>query len=468
MVTQCTQQRFGFQRISKLKVEAQFNGGSIVSDGGGLLLREVEKRTGILQQFARLFSDGRDPSRIEHSCWELLAQRIYALALGYEDLNDHDLLREDLLLATLVEKEDPTGQHRRCRQDQGKALAGKSTLNRLELYEAGDRYKKIRVDWEASQRFFVHRFLESFPQPTEPLILDLDATDDPLHGAQEGRFFHGYYNCYCYLPLYIFCQGFPLWAELRSSNIDASAGAVEALEIVVAEIQTKWPEAEIWIRGDSGFARQAIMAWCEDHQVDYVLGLAKNSRLIEEIEPELEHVASQYEQTQEPTRTFAEFLYRTRKSWSRSRRVIAKAEHLSKGRNPRFVVTSLSSEHYPARDLYEQIYCARGDVENRIKEQQLALFAGRTSSSKMAANQLRLWFATVAYLLVHQLRRLGLEGTSMARAQCDTIRLRLLKIGSQVRISIRRIFFSMASGYPHADLFAQVHGNLIRAGPVLT
>ncbi len=399
MSTKCNLRSFEFQVLGRRSVVGRFDGGKITSDGGGLLLREVEKRTGIVGGLAQCFRDERQQNWIEHSVEELVRQRVYALALGYEDLNDHDELREDFLLATLVEKEDPTGESRVQERDRGKPLAGKSTLNRLELYsegEAKDRYKRIAVDGEGVERFLVRMFLESRRPVPERIVLDLDATDDPLHGQQEGRFFHGYYKCYCYLPLYIFCEGFPLHAELRRSNIDASEGAVKALEKIVGQIRKSWPQVKILIRGDSGFAREEIMAWCEAHGVDYMLGLAKNPRLVREIEEPLQQVKQEYEGHQVSSRTFAEFQYRTLKTWTRSRRVVAKAEHLAKGSNPRFVVTSLSSQQCEARRLYEEIYCARGDMENRIKEQQLALFADRTSSTKMQANQLRLWFSTVA------------------------------------------------------------------------
>ena len=370
----------------------------------------------------------------------------------------------------MVEKEDPTGQNRRQEQDKGKPLAGKSTLNRLELHPGGesqDRYKKIGVDEAAVERFLVKVFLDRYETPPARITVDLDATDDPLHGHQEGRFFHGFYNCYCYLPLYMFCGGFPLCAQLRVSNIDASEGTVEVLERMVGQIRERWPQVEILIRGDSGFAREKIMAWCEANGVDYLLGLAKNKRLLREIEKEQERARAGFERRGQPTRIFAEFSYRTRKSWSRSRRVVAKAEHLAKGANPRFIVTSLSREQIKARPLYERVYCARGDMENRIKEQQLDLFADRTSSSKMRANQLRLWFSTVAYLLLHLFRELGLKGTEMAKAQCGTIRLKLLKIGAQVKVSVRRILVAFAVGYPYQRIFAQVYENLLRVSPVL-
>jgi hypothetical protein len=459
MKTQCNSETFEFQALKARQVVARFDGGRITSDGGGLLLRETNRVTGLIEQLAQCFWDGRDGRFIRHSVPELIAQRVYGLALGYEDLNDHDELREDELLGVLVEKSDPA-----------ETLAGKSTLNRLELTTNGrDRYKKVVVDEEAVEGFFVEMYLKSRRRAPRRIILDLDATDDPLHGKQEGRFFHGFHGCYCYLPLYIFSDdGYPLWAQLRSSNIDAAAGSVEAVEPIVGQIRKRWPKVKILLRADSGFAREELMAWCEEHSVDYVFGLAKNPRLIRQIEEALEQARQEFEQSGKPARRFCDFTYITLKSWSRQRRVIAKAEHLVKGSNPRFIVTSLSAQDYPARDLYERTYCRRGDMENRIKEQQLALFADRTSSSKMKANQLRLWFSTAAYLLLHQLRRLGLKGTRMARAQCNTIRLKLLKIGAQIKISVRRILISLASGYPYERIFLQAYRNLIRAGPIRT
>lgn len=458
MSTECKSKTFQFQAINRRKIVGRFDGGRITSDGGGLLLRETARRTGLLTDLAQCFWDARDGRFIEHTVEQLVSQRVYGLALGYEDLNDHDELRNDELLGVLVEKSDP-----------GQKLAGKSTLNRVELTTDGkDCYKKVVVDEEAVEQFLVRMYLNSRRRAPKKIILDLDATDDPLHGQQEGRFYHGYYRNYCYLPLYIFTgDGYPVWAQLRRSNIDASEGAVEAVEKIVAQIRQRWPEVEIWLRADSGFAREELMAWCEANQVDYVFGLAKNSRLAAEIEDALEEAHQQYQESGKPARLFREFSYATLKTWSRERRVIGKAEHLAKGSNPRFIVTSLSARQSPARALYEQIYCARGEMENRIKEQQLDLFADRTSSHRMKANQLRLWFSTAAYLLLHQLRRLGLKGTAMARAQCHTIRLKLLKIGAQIRISVRRVLISLASGYPYERIFAQVYSNLQRAGPVL-
>jgi len=444
---------------------ARFDGGRITSDGGGLLLREVERRTGVIRQFAACFTDHRDPRLIEHHVEELVGQRVYGLALGYEDLNDHDELRRDPLLATLVGKVDPTGAHRLRDRDAGKALAGKSTLNRLELTTADagptSRYKKIVIDGAAVDRLFVNVFLHAFRKAPRQIVLDLDATDDPLHGNQEGRFFHGFYGNYCYLPLYIFCGEFLLCARLRRSNIDASSGTVDELQRIVGQIRATWPSVRIIIRADSGFAREEIMTWCEAQAVDYVLGLAKNTRLKRALSKELREAKREHAQTGAPARVFKDFTYKTRKSWSRRRRVVGKAEHLSGGPNPRFVVTSIPKDDTDARALYEDVYCARGDMENRIKEQQLGLFADRTSTATMRANQIRLWLSSVAYVLLHALRRLGLQGTTLAKAQCDTIRLKLLKIGAQVRVTVRKIWVSLASGSPYATIFEKTYLNLL-------
>jgi hypothetical protein len=444
-------------------VRGRFDGGAITSDAGGLLLREVEKRTKIIAQFAACFTDYRDSERIEHTVKELVAQRVYGLALGYEDLNDHDQLRQDPLLAVLVEKPDPSGESRARERDQGKALAGKSTLNRLELtgevVNEEERYKKIAMDQEAVDRMLVEVFLQAHREPPQQIILDLDCTDDPVHGNQEGRFFHGYYGQYCYLPLYIFCGEHLLCARLRPSNIDASAGSRKELERIVVQIRQTWPDVKITLRGDSGFCREELMVWCEQNQVDYVLGLAKNERLQAEIAPEREQAAAEYAATGQAVRVFKEFTYQTRESWSRARRVVAKAEHLEKGSNPRFVVTSLTPEAWEARALYEELYCARGEMENRIKEQ-LSLFADRTSTAFLRSNQIRLYFSSVAYLLVEALRRLGLREMEWAQAQCSTIRLKLLKIGALIRVTVRKVWVSMAGGYPYAELFAGVYAQL--------
>jgi len=469
MKTECSQESFGFHALGSREVVGRFDGGQITSDGGGLLLRETEQATGIIDQFAACFTDHRDPDLIEHTVQELIAQRVYGLALGYEDLNDHDDLRNDLLLAVLVGKKDPLGRDRLRGQDKGKALAGKSTLNRLELTparaNADSRYKKITLDRPAVLRLFTELFLQSYDVPPERIVLDLDATDDPIHGHQSGRFFHGYYKNYCYLPLYIFCGEHLLCARLRPSNIDASAGSVKELERIVRQIREKWPQVRIVIRGDSGFCRENIMAWCEANEVGFVLGLAKNERLTAEIVSELEQAKEQFEATGQAARVFKDFDYQTRKSWTHPRRVVGKAEHLEKGANPRFVVTSLSAEEIKAQPLYEDEYCARGDMENRIKEQQLYLFADRTSAATMRANELRLWFSSVAYTLLLALRRLGLKGTELAKAQCGTIRLKLLKIGAQIRVTVRKVWVSLAESYPYREVFHQVYERLRRLRP---
>jgi Transposase DDE domain group 1 len=453
MSSECNQFVFGFHPLKHREIRAQFDGGAITTEGGGLLLREVEKRIGIVHQFAACFRDYRNPDLIEHTVEELVAQRVYGLALGYEDLNDHEELRKDPLLAVLVEKCNPEEE----------LLAGKSTLNRLELTpetaNAKARYKKIVADHAAVDRLFVEVFLAAHRQAPRQIILDLDATDDPLHGNQEGRFFHGYYGHYCYLPLYIFCGEFLLGARLRPSNIDASAGSVEELQRIVKQVREVWPEVRILVRADSGFCREQLMAWCEAAGVDYLLGLAKNERLKAKIKGELQQAQRQSQETGRAARIFKEFYYQTRKSWSQQRRVVAKAEHLEKGENPRFVVTSLTAEQWPASTLYEQLYCARGDMENRIKEQ-LMLFADRTSTAYLRSNQLRLYFSSVAYVLLQMLRHLGLQGTELAQAQCATIRLKLLKIGALIRLSVRKVWVSLAGGYPYVALFRQVHETL--------
>ena len=463
MSTECNQESLQFHPLNQRQVVGRFDGGAITSDAGGLLLREVEKRTGIVERFAACFRDHRKVEQVEHTVRELVAQRVYALALGYEDLNDHEQLRQDPLLAILAEKPDLTGESRARARDRGKALAGKSTLNRLELTKAEvpaqERYKKIALDQAAVDRLLVQTFLEAHEPPPAEITLDLDATDDPVHGNQEGRFFHGYYGHYCYLPLYIFCGDSLLCARLRPSNIDASAGCVEELQRIVAQIRQAWPQVKITLRGDSGFCREELMAWCEQAGVNYVLGLAKNERLKAQIVSEQAQAAAEYVQTGRAARVFKEFVYQTRESWSRARRVVAKAEHLEKGANPRFVVTSLSPAAWAARALYEELYCARGEMENRIKEQ-LMLFADRTSTAFLRSNQNRLYFSSVAYLLMEALRRLGLKATELAQAQVATIRLKLLKVGALIRITVRKVWVSLAGGYPYAELFARAYAAL--------
>jgi len=445
-MTECNQNEFAFAPHFSRQVSARFSERQLSTEGGALLLRETDRKLGLLSRVRKCFSDYRNPVFIEHELGELLAQRIYGLALGYEDLNDHEELRRDPLLALMAGKrklEEP--------------LAGKSTLNRLELTPAGspldDRYHKITDSMEALDRLLVEIFLESYAQAPRQIVLDLDVTDTPLYGQQEDRFFHGYYNAYCYLPLYIFCGEHLLCARQRASHQDASAGCREEVERMVKQIRQRWPKVRIILRADSGFCREELMAWCEQNRVDYVLGLARNSRLQGKMAPAMREAKQEHERTGQAARVFAEFSYRTRKSWSRGRRVVAKAEYLEKGENPRFVVTSLPAESWQAAALYENTYCARGEMENRIKEQ-LSLFADRMSTESLRANQLRLYFSSLAYVLIHALRRLGLAGTEWAQAQVHTIRLRLLKIAAEVRLSVRRIWVSFSNAYPWKNIFA--------------
>jgi hypothetical protein len=465
-MTECKPQQYEFHGLGCREVVGRFDGGDITSDAGGLLLREVELRTGILKQFAACFTDYRDPKSIEHSVYDLVAQRGYGLCLGYEDLNDHDQLRSDPTLAVMVGKEDLKGNQRRRGTDRGKALAGKSTLNRLELTTAAagasERYKKIVLNPDAVDQLMVDVFVKAHAKQPPQIILDLDVTDDLIHGNQEGRFFHAYYGNYCYLPLYIFCGEFLLCARLRSADGDAADGALDELKRIVKQIRRSWPKVHILVRADSGFCRDEILTWCERNRVDYVIGFAKNDRLIAMIDNEVRQAQQQFEETGTPARVFSDVYYRTRESWSRTRRVIAKAEHLEKGSNPRFIVTSLPKHGFEAAPVYEVLYCGRGEIENRIKEQQLGLFADRTSTATMRGNQIRLYFSTVAYMLMHALRRIGLQGTELAQAQCTTIRLKLLKIGAQIQVSVRRVWFRMAGGYPYADVFDLVLTNLHR------
>jgi Transposase DDE domain group 1 len=388
----------------------------------------------------------------------LVGQRVYGLCLGYEDLLDHDQIRHDPVLAVLAGK-------LQARRSDCAALAGKSTLNRLEHAPSGEptRYHRIGHNAGAIEALFVTLFLEAHKSPPKQIILDLDATDDPLHGQQEGRFFHGYYDGYCYLPLYIFCGRHLLCAKLRRANIDASAGAVEEVARIVTQIRACWPRVRILLRADSGFAREELMSWCEYNRVDFVFGLAQNARLNAKIAAALDEARTEAETTGQPARRFRDFFWSTLDSWSRRRRVVAKAEWTQGEANPRFVVTSLKQAGVQARWLYEQIYCARGDMENRIKESQGDLFADRTSAKTMRANQLRLWFASMAYVLLCALRRIALKHTQFAEASCGTIRLRLLKIGALVRVSVRRVKIAMASAYPFAHEYALAHARLRHA-----
>ncbi len=463
MSTECTRVSFDLETLGGREIVARFDGGRVTSDGGGLLLREVDRRFGIVDRLARCFTDYRDPELVEHSLVELLRQRVYGLCLGYEDLNDHDALRHDPMLAAMVGKSDPLGE-RRSGRNRGKALAGKSTLNRLELTPVGanqaHRYKKIAANVHALHELLADVYVAQHAVTPEEIVLDVDATDDPVHGDQLGRFYHGYYGNYCFLPLYIFAGDHPLLALLRPADIDTPTGLLKHLARIVAKLRRTWPQVRIILRGDSGFCRDHILSWCEANGVDFIVGLAKNSRLLRAIGKSMHVAHEQFLQTGDPARVFTDLAYRTKKSWSRERRVVAKAEHLSKGANPRFVVTSLTAEQCDGRTLYEQRYCARGEMENRIKEQQLCLFADRTSCQALRANQLRLLLSTVAYALLRALREFGLHDTQLSAARADTIRLKLLKIGAVVKVSVRKFWVSLSESYPWQDVFARVWQNL--------
>ena len=468
MPADCSLDSFEFAPVAGRSVVGSFDGGAMTSDAGALLLGATDKAIRLVDRFAACFTDHRQQELIEHSVATLVGQRVFGLALGYEDILDHDALRHDPIFAVLAGKLE--AKRKNCAP-----VAGKSTLNRLELTrQEPSRYHKIVYDGAAIERLFVDLFLDAHESPPDEIVLDLDATDDPLHGHQEERFFHGYYDCYCYLPLYIFCGRHLLCAKLRPANIDASAGAREAIALIVMQIRERWPDVRILLRADSGFARDELMAWCETNDVDYLFGLARNARLVAEIEAELMEACAESQTTGLPARRFKDFTYRTLKSWSCTRRVVGKAEWIAakhdrrrdeqdEGQaNPRFVVTSLAKDQYEARCLYEELYCARGEMENRIKECQLDLFADRTSAATMRANQLRLWFASFAYVLLGALRRIGLAQTQFVVATCATIRLKLLKIGALVKTSLRRIKISMATAFPHTREFAQAHAAFTR------
>jgi hypothetical protein len=409
-MTECIQSSFGFKACGSREIVARFDGGTISSDGGAFLLRQTDKRLNLLPRLAECFLDGRNQALTDHSVLEMLSQRVYGLALGYEDINDHDQLRKDPVFGILA-----------GREELDEPLAGKSTLNRMELGTgAKDRYKKITFWKDAIDELLVTVFIESHPNAPAEIILDVDTTDLPLHGKQEGRFFHGYYDNYCYLPLYIFCGEHVLCARLREANHDAAFGSLQEIQRIVVQIRAAWPATKIILRGDSGFCRNQLMSWCENNPVDFVFGLARNQRLRKIIGAQMHAATQHWNQSGKPARVFSEFTYQTKKTkkggWDRERRVVAKAEHIDGKENPRFVVTSLTSEAWAGQALYEQLYCARGDMENRIKEQ-FSLFADRVSTETMRANQMRLYLSTMTYVLVSGLRRLGLKGTALAEAQ---------------------------------------------------
>jgi hypothetical protein len=464
MQTECSPKPMVFARVDRRAVVADFDGGAITSDAGALLLGATDRAIRLVDRFAGCFSDGRAAKRIVHDLPAMIGQRVFGIALGHEDIVDHDELRHDPVLGAVLGRLE-------AKRPGLAPLAGKSTLNRLEhapdeALGGVDRYRRIGHDGQAIEALFVDLFLEAHDTAPERIVLDLDATDDPVHGHQEGRFFHGYYDCYCYLPLYVFCGDQLVAAKLRRANIDASAGAADEVARIVARIRARWPEVKILLRADSGFARDEIMSWCEASRVDYLFGLARNARLVKRIEATLREAEQQAAATGKPARRFADFPWTTRKSWSRQRRVVAKAEWMpdrgDAGANPRFVVTSLEPAEFDARALYENLYCARGNMENRIKECQLDLFADRTSAATLRANQLRLWFASMAYVLIAALRRKALAQTRLANATCGTIRLRLLKIGALVTRSVRRIRIAMASACPYAPEFRLAHARLCR------
>jgi hypothetical protein len=457
MQTECSADLFGFASVEGRKVIAAFDGGMMTSEAGAMLLGATDGQIRLIERFAGCFTDHRAADLVVHEVPGLVGQRVFGIALGYEDLIDHDQLRHDPVMVVL-------GGKLEARRSDCAPLAGKSTLNRLELSRPEPtRYHKISYDAAAIEELFVELFLNAHPAPPPQITLDLDATDDPLHGHQEERFFHGYYDTYCYLPLYVFCGRHLLAAKLRPANIDASAGSIEEVARIVAQIRGRWPQVRILLRADSGFARDTLMAWCENNGVDFLFGLAKNARLNAEIETELAAAQEQSQRTGKPARRFKDFTWRTLKSWSCERRVVAKAEWTGGKANPRFVVTSLGREVHEARHLYEKLYCARGEMENRIKECQLDLYADRTSAHTMRANQLRLWFASMAYVLVCALRRIGLKHTQFARASCGTIRLKLLKIGALVRISVRRIKLAMPTAFPYQAEYHAAHAALAAA-----
>ena len=454
MPTECNPMLFDFARVDGRAVVASFDGGRLTSDAGALLLGAADRVIGLTRRLAACFTDARNPTLVEHAVETLVMQRVVGIALGYEDLIDHDDLRHDPVMATLAGK-------LAARRADCAPLAGKSTLNRLELSRPEPtRYARLAADTVAIEALFVDLFLDAHAKAPKQITLDLDATDDPLHGHQEGRFFHGYYDCYCYLPLYVFCGRHLLAAKLRRSNIDAAAGAVEEVARIVRRIRARWPRVRILLRADGGFAREALMVWCEANRVDFLFGLARNARLVEEMAAEMTAARAEAEATGKPARRFRDFTWSTLDSWSRTRRVVGKAEWTQGEANPRFVVTSLAPAEADARHLYEAIYCARGEMENRIKECQLDLFADRTSAATMHANQLRLWFASAAYVLLCALRRIGLAHTEFATATCATIRLKLLKIGALARVSVRRIHIAMASACPSQHAFALAHARL--------
>ena len=447
-MTECNQERFEFASTSGTRqIVAEFSGGTITSDAGSVLLKETDAKMNLLARFSQCFTDRRSPLRIEHTLEQMLRQRVYGLALGYEDLNDHELLRLDPLLAVLAGKAEPGTD----------LLAGKSTLNRMELGTGTpSRYKKITFWRDSVDELLVDIFLEAHPVAPVQIVLDIDTTDMALHGNQEEKFYHGYYKHHCYLPLYIFCGDHVLCSRLRPSSVGPAVGSRKEVQRIVQQIRQRWPDVVIILRGDSGFCADELLTWCEENRVDYVVGVARNQRLEKLIDAELAEAKQQFEATQKPARIFVEFEHKTLKgAWNKDRRVVAKAEHINGKSNPRFIVTSLKAERWEKQELYEGLYCGRGDMENRIKEQ-FVLFADRVSVSTMRGNQMRIYLSVIAYTLMNGLRRLGLKATTMATAQVGTIRLKVLKIGALIQVTVRKVWVRMASSYPYQALFSRV------------
>jgi len=468
-----------FSDLGARQVVADFSGGTLSTDAGALLLRQVDAHLGLTHDLAQCFTDGRSQAFVDHSVQQMLAQRIYGLALGYEDLNDHQRLRLDPLLATACNKTDPLGENRFNPTDRGIALAAPCTLNRLELSNnKSSRCHKVPHDPAKIEACLLRLGVRCLPKHTREVVLDLDAMGPRLHGTQEGRLFNAYYDDYCYLPLYGFVGDFPLWAQLRTAEHEAAHGVVPALVKMVAAIRQRCRKARVIVRGDSGFGREEIMAWCESQpEVYYCLGLAKNSVLIEKLGPTLADARARHCLTGAPSvRAFTEFQYRTQTSWSRARRVIGKAEVMAEGENPRFVVTSLPAKgfrgekdrrtRFTPEALYEKLYCARGEMENKLKQQVLDLQADRLSTHYLASNQFRLWEATFAYLLLERLRTQGLAGTELERATAGSLRVKLLKVAAQVRVSVRRVYVQLASAYPLQALFRLCQRRLMRLAPL--
>ena len=436
-MTNCTQETFEFPSLKGRKIKAEFTGGDVTSDGGVLLLRAIDQRLKLTEQLLKIMPDRRNPHYIVHPMGSLLKQRIYGIALGYEDLNDHTTLRNDIGFQTAVNRDE--------------VLASSSTLCRLE--NTSNRQVAIDIN-----KLFVETFIKSFDQVPEELILDFDPTDDLVYGHQEKRFYHGYYGDYCFLPLYVFCGEHLLISYLRPSNIDGAKHAWAILALLVKRFRKEWPRVKIIFRGDSGFCRNKVFSWCDRNDVHYITGIAKNNRLLELSKDRREEAKISYETSSEKQRLFDDFFY-SAKSWNnQDRRIIVKAEHTDKGENPRFVVTNLSED---SQFLYEEIYCARGDMENRIKEQQLDLFADRTSCHDWWSNQFRLLLSSCAYVLISGIRRIGLEDTELEKAQCGTIRLKLFKIGAVIIRNTRRIRFLLSSAYPYQALFLNVCAKLV-------